>query len=68
VGKSALAGCIAGQGDFLSVVNEQVVANYAWVVEQRKRLIEAERAKRLVADILDISVPATVEEILFCRP
>jgi molybdate transport system ATP-binding protein len=64
-GKSALAACIAGQGDFLSG-ERQVVANYAWVsVEQQQALIEAERQKDC-ADILDIiPVPSTVEEILF---
>jgi molybdate transport system ATP-binding protein len=64
-GKSALAACIAGQGDFLSG-ERQVIANSAWVsVEQQQALIEAERQKDC-ADILDIiPVPSTVEEILF---
>jgi molybdate transport system ATP-binding protein len=64
-GKSALAACIAGQGEFLSG-ERQVITNYAWVsVEQQQALIEAERQKDC-ADLLDIiPVPSTVEEILF---
>lgn len=64
-GKSALAACLAGQGEYVS--GERAVnAPYAWVsVEQQQALIAAERQKDC-SDILDIiPIPSTVEEILF---
>jgi len=67
VEKSALAACIAGQGEFLSG-ERQSCGQLCWVsVEQQQALIEAETGKKTVADINWISsqCQAKVEEILF---